>query len=759
MLRTGLQGLVLLSCLSARPPAAEAQDAIPPGDGRLTPADVPHTTLDVTIDGVLDDPVWRDALVIELGIEVNPRENVPADVETLAYIIEDGSRLLVAFDARDPAPEEIRAYLRDRDSAFSDDFVGVVLDTFNDERRAVEFFVNALGVQMDLTVDDVNGGEDSSWDALWDSAGAINGTGYAVEMSIPYSQLRFEQTDRPQTWGIDVLRVRPRENRALISAFPRERGRNCYLCQTGKVRGFSEAEPGRGLEVVPSLTASRTDMRDPDVGGLVNGDVDAEVGLNVRWGISSDLIAILALNPDFSQVEADVAQLDVNNQFALYFPETRPFFLEGQDFFSTPIEAVFTRTIADPDVGAKLTGTRGANSYGVFAAEDTVTNLLLPGALGSSNDSLEHCRLECLPRPSRTFVGRYRRDVGDNSMLGALITSRSADGYRNRLAGFDGRYRPTDRHSIRFQVLRSSTEYPDDIVTGAGQPAGTFEGDALQLNYNFSTREWFANANYAAFDPEFRADAGFVTRVDVENRNINVGRVWQGEGFWFNRMQLGANANSTHDTSGQMLGRNRNMFFNMQMPRQSFLQINASRGQQYWDEQIYDTGNLFVFGEVRALPGMFVGMQMNRGRQIDFANSRLGEETRIGPNVTWNATRHLLFRLQYTTSKLETESSGERIFDAEVVDFRATWQFNLRSFLRLTAQQQVVDRNLALFDSPGVQRRSKTRGTQLLYSYRVNPQTVFYLGYADNRLADDASASLTETDRTFFTKFSYAWVP
>ncbi len=740
----------MLLCIA--PLAASSQEAGRAGESaRVAPADVPHTTDAVSIDGALDEALWREALVIELGVEVNPRENEPAAVDTFAYLIEDGSRLLVGFDARDPAPDGIRAYLRDRDTAYGDDFVGVVLDTFNDQRRAFEFFVNALGVQMDLTMDDVNGGEDDSWDAIWASAGVINETGYSVEMAIPFSQLRFRETDGPQVWGIDLLRVRPRENRTLIAANARERGRNCYLCQIGNVRGFADAEPGKGLEIVPSVTAARTDERDAAAGGLVDGDADGDVGLNVRWGVTSDLVANLALNPDFSQVEADVAQLDVNNQFTLFFPETRPFFLEGADFFSTPINAVFTRTIADPDVGAKLTGTSGANSFGVFAAEDTVTNLLFPGALGSSNDSLDES--------SRTIVGRYQRDVGTNSALGALITSRSGNGYENRLGGFDGRYRPNDRHSIRFQLLRSSTEYPEELVTGSDQPAGRFDGDALRFDYNFGTREWFARANYGRFDPGFRADSGFVTRVDVENSSVNFGRIWHGdERHWFNRMQLGANANVTHDTSGQLLGRNRTVFFNMQTPLQSFMQANVSRGQQFWDGRLFDTRNAFVFGEVRPLAALSFRLSMSRGKQIDFANSRLGDQIRIGPSLDWNVNRHLLLRLEHTASRLDTES-GERIFDADVADVRLTWQFNLQSFLRLTLQQQVVERNLALFDNPGTEERTKTRATELLYSYQLNPQTVFFLGYSDNQLANRALPSLTRTDRTFFTKFSYAWVP
>ena len=158
-------------------------------------------------------------------------------------------------------PSRSAPILRDRDSAFNDDFVGVVLDTFNDQRRAFEFFVNPLGVQMDLINDDVNRSESESWDAIWDSAGQINERGFAVEMAIPFSQLRFPRAAGDQTWGIDVLRFRPRAQRARISNNAQDRNRNCYLCQFGKFTGFANAEPGKALEVVPTLTATRTDSR------------------------------------------------------------------------------------------------------------------------------------------------------------------------------------------------------------------------------------------------------------------------------------------------------------------------------------------------------------------------------------------------------------------------------------------------------------------------------------------------------------------
>jgi hypothetical protein len=748
----GIAALAALSGAAGAQTLATAVETPAAGGSAMRLGDVPHTADEPKIDGILDEDLWRQALVIRLDIETQPRENAPAPVETFVHIIENGTTLLIGFDARDPEPEKIRAYLRDRDSAYNDDFVGVVLDTFNDQRRAFEFFTNPLGVQMDLTMDDVNGREDDSWDALWDSAGVIGEQGFTVEIAIPFSQLRFQNSDGPQTWGIDALRFYPRADRVRISSNRMDRGRNCYLCQFGKIEGFAAAEPGRGLEVVPAVTASRTDERDATTNGLVAGDSDGELGVNVRWGITPDLIANLALNPDFSQVEADVPQLDVNNQFALYFPETRPFFLEGADFFSTPLEAVFTRTVADPDIGAKLTGTRNSNTFGVFVAEDAVTNLLFPGPLSSANDSLE--------QSNETFVGRYQRAFGSNSTVGALVTTRTGEDYHNHVAGFDGRYRPTDRHSLRFQALRSDTAYPSAVATEHNQPQDAFTGDAVEVGYDYGTREWWAFANYQRLDADFRADSGFISQVDVVTQSAGFGHTWHGDGSrWWNQFRVGANANTSDDTASRLLRRNRNVWVGLNGPRQLYAETGFNTSQQLWNGALYDMDAIFLYSQARPVGGLSLSLQGRYGGQIDFANSRLGQELRLQPSVEWNAGRHLLIRIRYTFSQLDADDSGARIFDAELTDVRFTWQFNVRAFLRLTAQQQVIERNLAMFTNPSTDALSKTRGMQLLYSYQLNPQTVIYAGYSDNHLQDDDLATLTQTERTFFLKFSYAWVP
>lgn len=742
--------LAALPCMAGAQPEVVSVAEI--ASSRVPTLGVPHSTDAVQIDGVLDDAIWRSALALKLMIETYPRENETPEVETTAYLVENGEQLLIAFDARDPEPHSIRAYLRDRDSAFNDDFVGVVLDTFNDQRRAFEFFVNPYGVQMDLIQDDVNRNESSSWNAIWDSAGEINARGFTVEMAIPFSQIRFPRMDGEQTWGIDVLRFRPRAQRVRISNNAQDRNRNCYLCQFGKFTGFSNAEPGRALEVVPTLTAARTDSRPTATAGPIQrGDFDTEAGLGLRWGITPDLTLDVALNPDFSQVEADFAQLEENATFALFYPETRPFFLEGEDYYTTPLQAVFTRTVADPDAGVKFTGRSGLNTIGVFATNDTVTNLLLPGPFGSRTTSLA--------QDNDAFVGRYTRGFGRTSTISALVTSREGDGYSNQVAGFDGRYFVNDQTTLRFQYLGSRTEYPADVVAQFGE-AAELEGDAWRLEYRYGSRNWFAQAWHHDLDPSFRADAGFISRVGIAQDRFEMNRIFYGgEDSWYTDYRIGLQGGQTETNDGDFIDRHLQPFITFQGPLQSFVRLGAGPRKEHWNGQTYDLDTGFAFSQFRPRSGLNVSVQLQRGEAIDYTNSRMADQRRIQPQVDWNATRHLLVRLRYTNDRLSA-TDGPTIFHATLTDLRLTWQFNVRSFVRLTLQDQDVERNVDLYTNRLLTDASTSSlATQLLYSYKLNPQTVLYAGYSDNQLENDFTRELERTGRTLFFKLSYAWTP
>ncbi len=245
-------GVLLAVCA----PALAA--SLPPGPHYS----VPRSSGEITIDGQLDDAAWGQAVVVELDYKTQPGENIKPPQRTSVLLTYDSTRFYVAFKAFDSDPAQIRAHLSDRDQAWRDDWVGIVLDSFNDGRLGFEFFVSPLGVQMDLFYDDVNGNEDAAWDAIWDSAGRITAEGYVVGIGIPFSSINFPPASGEQTWGFQAIRSYPRSESHRFRSEPQDRDRSFYICQFSKMTGFADASPGRNLEIVPTLTAGRSDSRD-----------------------------------------------------------------------------------------------------------------------------------------------------------------------------------------------------------------------------------------------------------------------------------------------------------------------------------------------------------------------------------------------------------------------------------------------------------------------------------------------------------------
>ena len=736
--------VVLLLLPAFAPLAAHGEEAKAPRPSYH----VERAASKITVDGVLDEAAWQKATRIDLKYETRPGENVPPAVATEVFVTYDDAHFYAAFRAHDPDPSAIRAHVSDRDNAFNDDFVGIVLDTFNDERRAFEFFVNPLGVQMDMFMDDVGGNEDATWDAIWDTAGRITADGYTVEIAIPLSSLRFPRTEGEQTWSFDALRFYPRSQRARISDHPIDRNVSCYLCQDSKMTGFSGITPGRNLELAPTATASRTDQRrDFPNGSLAEGGVKSELGLTAKWGITPNLTFNAALNPDFSQVEADAAQLNVNTQFALFFPEKRPFFLEGADFFSTPFNVVFTRNVADPSWGVKLTGKEGKNAVGVFAARDDRTNLLFPGSNGSAAASLGFQTTDA--------VLRYRRDFGSSSAVGVLFTGREGDGYRNHLAGLDGLYRITDADRVRVQFLRSRTAYPGEVVRELGQPAGTLADDAYQVAYNHDARDWVAYARYEDVGRDFRADMGFLPRVDYKFLLAGGGRIWNGDWHGFSRASLSSDWDHREDQQGQRLEQVWEFFGDCNGPLQSYTSFNVSRRDRFFNGRTFrDTFSTF-YSEVQPTGDLYLSLGLNLGGEIDFVNTRAGDVVQVSPSVRYNLGRHLQAQVSHVYQRLDVR--GGELFTANLTQLSTVYQLNVRTFVRAIFQYTDIARNPALYVA-AVDKRTQALFSQLLFSYKLNPQTVLFVGYSDDSAAD-GRIDLTRADRTFFLKLGYAWVP
>jgi hypothetical protein len=688
------------------------------------PVEVRPSTSPIRIDARLDEPAWAAATVIPVAYEWYPTDNTAAPVSTEALVTYDDRNLYVAFRAKDPQPGRIRARYHERDAALSDDLVGFYLDPFNDDRRAYQFRINPLGVQVDAINSDVEATEDYSWDGIWDSAGMVTADGYVVEVAVPLQQLRIPSGAGAQTWGFLAVREWPRDVQHRLRSVHTDQDRNCLVCQFQDLQGFDTKTSGRNIEVTPTLTGTNEDAFD--------------AGVSARWAITPGTSLQATINPDFSQVEADAAQLDVNTRFALFFPEKRPFFVEASDFFETRLPLVFTRTIADPAAGLKLTGKTGPHLYGALFARDEITNILIPGDESSDFAFLDSA--------STSGFARYRAEVGKSATIGGLLSSRRGEDYENTVLAADGYHRVTEKDNVRVQLAGSRTSYPDAIATAFAQPVGSFNGHAMRASYSHSDKLWDWSADYAELSPEFRADSGFVSQVGVRQGEVFLQRrIRGGEDRWFRNLYLAGGADTTRQFDGDWTEWGADLGATYEGPRQTEISFNLAPNQEYFDGRTYHNFRHSFSISTQVSPDVSAYLSLNSGENIDFNNSQQADFMTVNPGVNLNIGRRLSGELDYVWQKFETKT-GQQIFTVHLPQARLLYHFSRRAFVRTVLQYQTVD-----FES----EKSRELLTQLLFSYRWNAQTVILAGYSDNY---EGELDLSRTDRAVFVKLSYAWL-
>ncbi len=709
------------------------------------PHRIPEVTAKIKIDGVLEKKEWEGAKVLTLNYEVEPGENIASPVKTDIFLAYDTKYLYVGFNAYDPEPEKIRAHVTDRDNIFNDDYVGIVIDTFNDSRLTHNLYCNPYGIQADqmstLTTT-------VSWDAIWNSAGRITKEGYCVEMAIPFTSLRFQGKKGDQVWGIDAVRNYPRDVRFTIGLFPRDRSNNCYMCQADKVLGFSGAKPGKNLEFDATLSGILSQEREdfPD-GDFVDTRKKVEPGLTGRWSFTPNLTLNVTINPDFSQVEADNAQLDINTQFALYYPEKRPFFLEGNNIFQSRFFPVYTRTVADPEWGIKLTGKEGKHAIGFFTARDTVTNLIIP--------SSESSQLISLDMENTSTALRYRHDLGRSSNIGFFLTDREGDNYYNRLAGIDVdlRFKRTERFALQY--LASQTSYPDSVVNRYNQPDGKFAGGALDLYYAHTTRSVFLYAHYQDVTPNFRSDVGFADQTGTKLYEIWGRYSWrQPRGHWYTTLAPGGTYFYMEDHDNRLLLKYAQFFINYYGPLQSYCSIQTNFGKRTYLGEEFTDNTLNITAQLRPSGSLYLTFAGIFGDRIDYTNVRAGTRVRLNPGIQYNMGRHLYLGIDHVFERLNVDAG--KLYTANLTNFKGVYQFNRRTFLRLILQYADYQYNSELYLRPR-DPEFKHLFSQVLFSYKINPQTVLFLGYSDDYYGY-SEIPLKQNNRTFFMKIGYALV-
>jgi hypothetical protein len=735
-------GFLLFPCLVASQTS---------GPERPPPLAVPTTSAAIRIDGRLEEEPWKEALVIDLPYEIDPGENTPAKVRTEFLLLTDGRSLLVAVRASDPEPDKIRANFMDRDKPFDDDWVMVSLDPFLDRRRGFQFLVTPLGVQMDTLLTEVgHGGSevDPAWDAIWSSAGEISEDGFVVEMAIPFTSLRFPRLQRGREWGFQAIRHYPRLFSYFFRATPWNRDRDCVLCENLIISGLSNATPGRNLEVNPAVTALRTDERVPfPLGAVRGGKINPDFGLSTRWGVTPNVSLNAALNPDFSQVEADVAQLEINTRFALFYPEKRPFFLEAADLFRSPLQVIYTRTLADPEWGVKLTGKEQTHAFAVLTGRDSLTNVVLP-----SNQASEFASLD---QPALSTALRYRREVGTRSSLGALVTDRRGPRYRNSVYGLDGQLQLSPKDRVLFQLLGSQTAYPDELLAQGGTRTGPFNGSAWSVFYGHEARNWHWWTKAESLSRSFRADVGFIPRVDIRTAELGLRRVlWPGKESWYSRINLSLEGGYAEDQGGQVTDKLAELRAEIHGPLRTTLDLGIAYHKELFKRLIFDQEYLDLMLNMQPRRDLSLLFSGKWGDAVDYEGSRPARVLRANPAIIYFPTRHLQLQVDQLWERLGVE--GRRLYMAGLTQLHLIYMFNTQVFLRAILQYQDVDRNPAL-TVPTADPLTRHLFTQFLFSYKINPQTLVFLGYSDSSFAE-AESSLRQKNRTFFLKLSYAWV-
>jgi len=788
----------------ARTAGSSASRDVPLPAEKSQPVRVPRFEKPPVIDGKLDDEAWKAAAVLGDFYQTQPGDNIAPSYPTQVLLGYDSKFLYIAFRAKDE-PGKLRATVAKRDQIWDDDTVHVVLDTYNDQRRAYILGFNPLGIQADgiLTESENGTREDYSLDIVMESKGVLTEDGYVVEVAIPFKSLRYE-AGKGKLWGFNAVRRIRRLDNENDSWMPISRDKSGTLNQEGHITGLEGISTERTLEIIPTLTLSETGRRvrtlsvaavnaDPtlqDQGRFVNKAVKPDPGLNVKFGITPTITFDLTLNPDFAQVEADQPVLTANQRFPIFFSEKRPFFLEGADIFQTPLQVVHTRTIIDPDYAVKLTGKQGRTSFGVLLASDNA-----PGDFSEE----ERNDLDTFAGIARfidknAYVGvlRLKRDVGKENSLGMIATSYNFIEKHNQLAGVDGRFRLDPRTTFSFQVLgATSRRYffdPEinDSVYRTGNAIGyswNFENSGRHVGYGFSGQ---------GRTRDYRADVGFTRRTNTN---------YQGNFFRYSsdpkpkakliswRFITGSDMNFDWQGRTQFLGSFSNIGFDL--TKQTFFNI----GYNEFYERLFEE----EFGAKRTAtqPGAFFGNdpeRSTRGRSVhgvfgtnfskklsgflftghrwnvfdfDFgagprfprvSPAALGDPNApldpgsantfdVGVSVEYKPIAALRASVDYNRNRFTRNDTSRIVFIDNIYSFRATYQFTRFVFARARLD----------YDSLA----SRLRG-QYLFGWTPSPGTALYVGYNDdmnyngfNPFTGLHESGFRRNGRTFFIKTSY----
>jgi len=730
----------LLVCTAVSVAQLDAQTtpaAAPPAPGaQLTPrlTAVRFGTAP-TVDGILDDAAWA-VPEAEIGQwkSYNPLYGDTIPQATHVWIGYDDHYLYFAFQCDDPEPERIKTSITRRDNIFNDDWVGLSLDALGTGQVSYHMMVNPNGIQLDM-LNSVSGDEDLSPDWIWESAGRRNERGYAVEIRLPLESIQFGGGDGVR---MGILFWRRISRIGVSVAWPAlEPGK--WVFDKHAQLMFDHLEPRLAREVIPYATYAWSEAREtgPAWDGTAN---KADVGFSTRMGLTSTVTLDATVNPDFSQVESDAFQVEVNRRFPNFFSEKRPFFMQGSDIFklagvgsgdASMYAAVHTRRIIDPIAGAKVTGSVGRVSFGSLFASDEAPGRQEPeGSPGHDANRL-------------FSVGRVQYSLSPGSFAGAIATDARFAGDENHVVGADVSWRPRASDRVTAMVLQSWSDRRGARDSGVG----------LQANYFSNSKRMTLGGQIEHYDRGFAMDTAFYNRVGFTN-----GWGYAEYNFypdksrypWLRRVSPFAFISGGRDRVQH--GDERLAVFGgrLRLTRQGFFRADRIIGREPWQGRQYDTSRWRAMGEVQLQRWISLDAQWDTGGAIyyDQVLPFAGHSRNASVGTTFQPTGRFSEQVNLTRVVFDHADTGARVYSVNIVNTRTTYQFTSHLFIRAIAQFDSLERRLL---------------TDFLGSYELRPGTVVYAGYGalyeQRELRDgqwiERQGTYQGTSRGLFFKASY----
>lgn len=713
--------------------------------------EVSKTNGTIKIDGKLDDSEWKYSSRIDNFVERYPGENLKPEVKTEAYITYDDEKLYVAFCCHDD-PSAIRATMCQRDQFYGNDAVCLLIDTYGNASWAYEFFVNPYGVQKDCLWSSISG-EDQGYDLIWESAAAITDSGYQVEMAIPFASIRFPNRE-VQTWRIDFWRNHPRESFKQYSWAAYDHDEQCWVCQWGTVNGIKNVKPGKGVEILPTLISSQVGILpnyNPD-SSWKNEDADAEMSIGGKYSITSDITLEAAYNPDFSQIEADAAQIDVNSTIALMYPERRPFFQEGSDIFRTLFNSFYTRTVNDPQFAAKLTGRINRYSIGFLSAYDENTPYMIP---------LEESGLLVNTGKSYVNILRAARSFGGDNHLGFIVTDRRFDGGGyGTILSVDSDIRLSQKYSVVGQYITSFTKEKDDSILSKGLEDITFDngkhtvafdgesysGDAIITQLRRQARNWSFTINYDHVSPSYRTETGYDPWNDYRNFNIWLGYNLYSENGIFERISPQIWFDNRWNFDGDKKWYHVDLSLNNDFRwAQTYFGISYMRSSEKWrGVRFKDLWNLEFYTGSRFSDAIGYNMNFNFGTAVARWLLEKGNEIWFWGSLDLKPIDRLTIEPTVSYSRSEGIDTDEELFKQLIGRTRIQLQANKELSFRLVVQYNDSWDNWDI---------------DPLLTYRISPFSVFYIGSTHDITEltgePDNRRVWKQTSQQFFMKLQY----